>query len=764
MKYVSAFIQILLFGAAVLLAFSSLKPSIDAEPSTTSFSVEKALNHVEAIAEQPHYTGSVGHAVVRNYVVEQLENLGLEPHIQQGFSTTYFNGLSIAVPENIIAKIEGKNPEAPALLLLSHYDSAVHSSYGAADAASGVAAILESVSSFLATGIQPEQDVIILFSDAEEIGLNGANLFVKEHPWAKNLGLVINFEARGSAGPSSMILEINGGNQELIKHFSKAAVSNPFANSLMYSVYKLMPSDTDSTVFREEANTPSIFFAFIDNHFHYHTALDTAENLDISSLNQQGEYALALLKYFATQPIGNLTSKSDYVYFNFPYVGLIYFPAYIALSLIIIGFLGVFVLTFIAIKKRTVRAKYLIKIFFFTLLSLALAFGMGFYGWKLILYLYPQYNLILHGFPYNGATYILVFVCLSIALFFTLFNRLGIKWNTIEVLIISVLLWLILSALAYFYLPGASYFVLPAIFGMFSLISLVLFKTNSQFLHFLFSLPLLFTILPFIYFLPVGLGMSSIFISCVLCVLVLLLLSPILANFHALKGMSFLVFCTALFFLGKAHINSGFNVSQPRPTSLVYCEDKDKQESFWASYDLELSRWNANYFQKDEATEEAITFESKYANRFQFVGKAETIEIPISTYQIEKLDQTTSTRTYKLKLTPNRNLNRYEAFFNRPIEISNVVINGKPLDINFKEKYTSRNTRFFNYYVSNQEALSIEFTVLTTEDFELKLYESAFDLINHPELKVPARPSNQISTPFVLNDATIAVHKLSFYE
>ena len=38
----------------------------------------------------------------------------------------------------------------------------------------------------------------------------------------KDIGLVLNFEARGSGGPSYMLLETNGGNKNLIKSFSEA--------------------------------------------------------------------------------------------------------------------------------------------------------------------------------------------------------------------------------------------------------------------------------------------------------------------------------------------------------------------------------------------------------------------------------------------------------------------------------------------------------------------------------------------------------------
>ena len=60
-----------------------------------------------------------------------------------------------------------------------------------------------------------------------------------------------------------MIVETNGGNGELIKAFAEANPSHPFANSLMYSIYKLLPNDTDSTVLRENGDIDGFFFAFM---------------------------------------------------------------------------------------------------------------------------------------------------------------------------------------------------------------------------------------------------------------------------------------------------------------------------------------------------------------------------------------------------------------------------------------------------------------------------------------------------------------------
>ena len=74
---------------------------------------------------------------------------------------------------------------------------------GAADAGSGVAAILESARAFR-SGPAPRNDVILLFTDGEELGLLGARAFVEQHPWAKDVRVAVNFEARGTSGPAQM--------------------------------------------------------------------------------------------------------------------------------------------------------------------------------------------------------------------------------------------------------------------------------------------------------------------------------------------------------------------------------------------------------------------------------------------------------------------------------------------------------------------------------------------------------------------------------
>jgi hypothetical protein len=70
----------------------------------------------------------------------------------------------------------------------------------------------------------------------------------------------------------------------------------------MYSIYKKLPNDTDLTVFRKDANINGFNFAFIGDHFNYHTAQDSYERLDRESLLHQADYFTTSLNYFKLWP------------------------------------------------------------------------------------------------------------------------------------------------------------------------------------------------------------------------------------------------------------------------------------------------------------------------------------------------------------------------------------------------------------------------------------------------------------------------------
>ena len=194
-----------LWGFIIVLAILSIRalhapPPLPATAPENEFSAERAMIHVRQVAAVPHPLGSPEDATARSYLVAQLTNLGLQPQIFSSLGVDPTPRLIIAGKTNdIVGRLPG-TASGPAIILMAHYDS-VYRAPGAGDDASGVASILEILRA-LKHGPAIQRDVIALFTDGEEEGLLGAEAFAHSHPWMKDAGLILNFEARGNRGPS----------------------------------------------------------------------------------------------------------------------------------------------------------------------------------------------------------------------------------------------------------------------------------------------------------------------------------------------------------------------------------------------------------------------------------------------------------------------------------------------------------------------------------------------------------------------------------
>ena len=77
-------VSILIFVATIYYSFYSLTPSKSYNTTnTTEFSTEKALTHLKKISLKPHFTGSSEHKVVRDYLINEFEKIGLQVEIQE---------------------------------------------------------------------------------------------------------------------------------------------------------------------------------------------------------------------------------------------------------------------------------------------------------------------------------------------------------------------------------------------------------------------------------------------------------------------------------------------------------------------------------------------------------------------------------------------------------------------------------------------------------------------------------------------------------
>ncbi len=758
----TTFISFLFIILLIYLSFKTLMPSRISDASTpeTLFSTERALEQLKIISEKPHYIGSDAHDEVREYLIAQLGLLGLEPHVQEGFTLNRKWGV-LAKPKNILARIPGRE-QGKALMLLAHYDSAPHSkSHGASDAGSGIVAILEGVRAYLASGEIPKNDIIILFSDAEEIGLMGAKLFVEEHPWVEDVGIVVNFEARGSGGPSNMILETNQGNARLVREFVKANPSHPVASSLMYSVYKMLPNDTDSTIFRELADIDSYFFAFIDDHYHYHTAEDTYENLDRNTLEHQGTYVMAILNHFTQSDLSNLKAEEDYIYFNMPIIKMVYYPFSWIMPLLIFAvllFIGLIVYGF---KIKKLNGVEVLKGFVPFVFSLAICGLVAHFGWKLLLILYPGYGEILHGFTYNGHLYIAFFVALSLAITFWMYHRFYKKENTVNLLIAPVFFWLVICALLALYLKGGSFFIVPVYFTLVMLFLKLKYKQPNVVVLLLLSVPAIFILAPLIQFFPVGLGLKMLVGSAVFSVLLFGLLLPLLVSFRMKKTFASLFLVLGIISLVTAHFQSGFSDEQHKPNSLVYFQNTDTGASFWVTYDRVLDSWTENYLGDDKLIASEVIENvagSKYGTGFSYAVVAPDKAIPKPEVKLIQDSIFDDWRNVTLIIKPNRRVNRIALFADKDVVFKEFVVNGMsfPKNDSTGNAIENRNTNILlSYYVSDGDSLEIKYSFQKDQKIPFLVQEMSFDLLEHDRFSIPARSPSEMPKPFITTDAVI---------
>src|SRR5258706_5343275 len=283
------FVQCLALGLLIVIALRpTVAPTPHAPALEADFSIDNALAHVRAIATTPHSTGSAENDRVRAYLLECLQKLDLDPKVQTGTVLDYYRRQIVL--HNILARLPAKQgaKAATSILLVAHYDS-VSRGPGAGDDTAAVAALLETMRALRETpGLKC--DVQLLLTDGEEMGLLGAQMFCANTSLA-DIALVLNFDARGTTGPSIMY-ENAPGNLRLIRHFA-AAAPYPVANSLAYDVSRLLPNSSDFRVFRQ-AGLKGLNFAFIGNYCYYHTKDDTLEHLNPASVFHDGTQALAL--------------------------------------------------------------------------------------------------------------------------------------------------------------------------------------------------------------------------------------------------------------------------------------------------------------------------------------------------------------------------------------------------------------------------------------------------------------------------------------
>lgn len=660
LKIPGIFIFLFIVIIAIVSFKASLPPEVIPAGDTQSFSAERAMQYLRQVAAEPHATGTPAHDKVREYIADYCRQKGLEVEIQSGIDfDNWSSGVNAAFVKNIIATVKGTNPDGKAILVASHYDSQINTA-AAADDGAAVAAQMEVIDMLTQAG-PLQNDVIFLFTDSEEMGLDGADYFVNHYDNIEGIGLILNFESRGNSG-TSYSFETTSENGWMLREFKKA-VKKPVSNSLAYEIYKLMPNGTDFTQFKRTGIT-GINSAFIDGWAYYHSPADTPDNIDQRSLQHHGDHMLGMLRHFGNMDLSD-TKKSDVIFFN-PMGGWLWiYSQSLDLPLIILTALLWLLCVTMANKQKRTKWKTIFAGSGLMLLSLVVAMLLLFGYQQLTNLLAANGSVWFASNKYQMGNTLIVILGLALVAFGLVFKR-SLKGSFESTYLGGLLLSLLLIIPVKIFAPTGGYIlyfpilIALAVYLMYLLGKIDIKKslpyTVGQMVALFLPLGLW---IPMAYMIFIVFGMGLPFGSMLFLVFFFPFLIPaykmvsaVHPRFVVYVGLLIAVIGQVLLLTGK-----GYTETTPRHSSLNYVVDADKQEAQLMSFFSGLDEWSQGYFEGTErTTTSAVTLNPDRQWRV-WAKQVAVVDTSFLSYKVLEEDTLADRRHFKLQLLPTEETN-----------------------------------------------------------------------------------------------------------
>ena len=457
---VAAALLMLVFLAWLALRPTSAPQPLGADTPATAFAASRALPVLKFLAQSPRPIASDSNARARQYIVERLQSLDLDPQVQSASAQKTSVGpagdyhLNVGIANNILVRKPGSaldHARRPALLVAAHYDSAP-GQVDAAGAGSPVAAMLETLRA-LQHGAPLANDVIFLFADGEKAGSLGARAFAEQHPWARDVGLVLQFDAAGNGGPL-LLTGSRGGNGKLVAGWIAAAPLAVGTSALAILAREAPALLTGGPL--DRVGAAGMRFANIEGSVGYSGRADRAGRVAQGTLQHAGDTMLALTRHFGNLPLDQITSP-DEVHFELPLVGQVHYTADHVWALTRLVCFLFFLACCLAIKHMGMEWRLLLAgAMCYLLLALALAF-VAITLWKGFPGLHAGYHRLATGAGTRERGYMLAYVTLGAAVFIelqrVLHKTIGTPATTLGALLVLVLALVAGSWFA----PGATY-------------------------------------------------------------------------------------------------------------------------------------------------------------------------------------------------------------------------------------------------------------------------------------------------------------------
>lgn len=561
-------------------------PPEPADIPATDFSAGRAMQDLEVIGREPHPMGVFpSHAEVRDYLVDEIRALGLEPQVQSTFGirvveTGFVIGGGV---DNVLVQLPGANPDG-AILLIAHYDS-TPGGPGAGDNGSGVVTILETLRA-LHSSPTLRHDVIFLFTDAHEPGIIGTHAFAAQHPWFGAIKLVINVDLRG-VGP--LVLAHNTyGNDAWIPALANTARRPAFISLPSH----LFPGGENDLIPFNQVGVTGVSFASAAFLQEIHTALDRTENVEPSAIQQAGNQLLSLVRYLGDQPTLEIDAPEQTF---FPVLGwLVHYPSNWSVYLAAIAgviFLGTLRYGF-SKGKLTLNGLGWGSLAF--LICLVMGVGIAVLLWLGIQALHPEYQYSpVRPHLSDDYLYAIGFILLALAITTFVIEAVRKKITAFNLVAGVLAVWVPIVIATAILVPATSYLATWMLLANSLALLLALFVQPRKDAWLLSGLGFLTSAIlaillwiPLIYIAFLGPGFTMFWMVIGLAALWLGAMLPALDWITSLKGrlLPAIALLAAVSMLLTGNLLVGRDSPPPLVNSIGYCLNAERGEAHWIAF------------------------------------------------------------------------------------------------------------------------------------------------------------------------------------
>jgi hypothetical protein len=497
------------------------------------------------------------------------------------------------------------------------------------------------------------------------------------------------------------------------------------AHSLSYELYRLLPNDTDLTLFKK-AGIAGLNFANIDGIESYHNPHDDLQAVDQNTMQHRGSYALALTRHFGNLDLSQ-TRERNAVYFDLFGSALVRYSTAWVIPLTLLVFVLFVAVLVLGFKRKKLTVPGIIVGFVALFVSLVGASLAGWLLWKVSWLIRPGPSAT----ATQSRVLLLSFAALAIAVTVAVYTFVRNRANVESLAVGSLLWWLLFLLVTSVFIPGAS-FVLqwPLLFSLLGL-GWMMFsaseKRSRSLLDFvvlaLCAVPAMVLMAPIIYQIFVGLTLNFSFLVIALLVLMLGVLLPqlrlITTPFKwALPGAA----AVAAIVLLIAGVLTNATPQDNSQSRIFYAFNADTGKAFFAGDTSQPDPRVQQLFAGSTEKRSLADFAYLKKSRDYSLNAAPLLQQPAPEMSVVEDKSVDGVRTLKMRVYSPRQAGVVAIYLDSSAQVLNASVNNTPITDEPKDRWGMQIDGL------PKQGVEVQLQVKATEPLKLRLVDQTFGL------------------------------------